>query len=725
MNFEEYSHNPLSERMVDILMKKNGNISEPLFCRIMVAFYLGKAASMMRTNVIKYDNQIIPVNVYALNLMPSGFGKGLSSNIIESNIMSEFRYNFLEETFPIKATENLTRLASSRALKEGIDEEEALDKIGTEFTQLGELMFSFDSGTPAALKQMRTKLLMSKAGSMNFHIDEIGSNLQKSQEMLEVFLELFDVGKVKAKLIKNTAENVRLSDMEGITPANLLMFGTPFKLLDGGKIEELLMDFLVTGFGRRCFFGIVDSTNSLPPSLDSDPAAILDNLKDSNVDAEQNALSEWFGALADVQHFGKNLPMPREVAIETITYQQFCAYRSDALPIHDDIGKAEMLHRHFKVMKLAGAYAFCEGNDEITLANLQSAILLAEESGEAFKRIMSRDKNYVRLAKYISQSGQELTQADLVESLQFYKGTGAAKNEMLQLAIAWGYKHNIIIQKKYNEGIEFISGSALEETTLNELILSHSNDASLNYMPELVPFTRLHELTQIPNYHYCNHHLKGGHREGANAIRGFNTIILDVDNGCTVDTAKLLLKDFTYHMYTTKSHHAEKNGVLQGDRFRIIMPISHILKLSGNEYKEFMSNLFEWLPFDSDEQTGQRVCKWACHEGEYWYNEGELIDALQYIPATTKNEARKNSIKNLTNLDNMEKWFAMRMTDGHRSNEMVKFALMLVDSGMPIDDVDDRVMALNNKLEEGLPEGELMSTVLRTAAKRYVERGRE
>ncbi len=72
MDFSTYTHNPLSEKIVDILMTKNGNISEPLFCRVMAGFYAGKVASMMRTNVIKYDKQIIPVNVYALNLMPSG-----------------------------------------------------------------------------------------------------------------------------------------------------------------------------------------------------------------------------------------------------------------------------------------------------------------------------------------------------------------------------------------------------------------------------------------------------------------------------------------------------------------------------------------------------------------------------------------------------------------------------------------------------------------------------
>ena len=435
MDFTGYKYNPTAEMMVDVLLKKNANISDPLFCRVMSAFYIAKAATMMRTHVINYDKQVVPTNLYALNLMPSGFGKGLSANLIEKNIMAEFRHNFLEETFPIKATESLTRLAGPRARKEGITEEEALDKLGAEFTGLGHLLFSFDSGTPAALKQMRTKLLMGKAGSMNFHIDEIGSNLLKSQEMLEVFLELYDMGEVKQKLVKNTAENVRLEDMEGITPANLIMFGTPVKLLDGGRTEELLVDFLLTGYGRRCFFGIVDTSSAKTVVLS--PAEVLANLRDSNIDALMNTLSDIFEDLSDISQFGIFRPMGDDTALLSIEYQQFNAKRSEAFPIHDEIGKAEMLHRHWKVTKLAGAYAFLEKSPEVTVEHFQAAILLAEDSGDAFRRIMSRDKNYVRLAKYISECGMELTQADLVENLQFYKGTAASKSEML-LHAAYG-----------------------------------------------------------------------------------------------------------------------------------------------------------------------------------------------------------------------------------------------------------------------------------------------
>lgn len=719
MNYSEMAHNPLAERIVEVLKKKTGNINDVLFFRVMTAFYLSKVASMMRCSVMKYDKQVIPVNMYALGLLPSGFGKGHSTNILETNIIGEFRDHFLQESYPIIATQNVTRIAQKRAIKKGTDEAEELEQTGKEFESLGQIMFSFDSGTPAALKQMRLKLLMANAGSMNMHIDEIGSNLIANQDMLDVFLETFDVGKVKQKLIKNTAENVRLEDMEGITPANLVMFGTPVKLLDGGRVEDLFNTFLETGYGRRCFFGYVDPIGTKHAGRELTAEEIYDNLLNSTVDTDIEQISGEFADLADIQNFHKILKMDRQVSICVIAYQMDCKVRAAELPPHDEVGQAELIHRYFKVLKLAGAYAFCEGKTAVEQTHLEAAIKLAEESGEAFKRILSRDKNHIRLAKYISTCGQELTQSDLVEALPFYKGTNAAKNEMMTLAIAWGYKNNIIIRKTYSDGIEFISGDAIVETNCDQLILSHSQDAAFRYVAEQAPFDRLHELTQIPNHHWATHHFKAEHRDLGSVIKGFNMVVLDIDHGCTIDTAKLLLKDYKYHLYTTKSHTEGAH------RFRVVMPISHILKLGVLEYKEFMANLFEWIPFECDEATGQAACKWASNPGYHCYNDGVLLDALQFIPATTKSIACKKTLSELTNLDNLERWFALRMVPNQRSNEMVRYALMLVDSGMPIEDVEERVLALNSKLKDSLPEEELGATVLRTASKRYLQRQRK
>ena len=70
-----------------------------------------------------------------------------------------------------------------------------------------------------------------------------------------MYLELYDQGSIKQKLIKNTNENKRNEDIDGKTPTNALLFGTPVKLLDGGQTEDQLYSFLETGYARRCLFG--------------------------------------------------------------------------------------------------------------------------------------------------------------------------------------------------------------------------------------------------------------------------------------------------------------------------------------------------------------------------------------------------------------------------------------------------------------------------------------
>ncbi len=105
-----------------------------------------------------------------------------------------------------------------------------------------------------------------------------------------------------------------------------------------------------------------------------------------------------------------------------------------------------MNHRYYKAMKLAGAYAFCDGSPTLDIKHLEYAIQLVEDSGQAFKAIMKRDRNYVRIAKYLSDIDQEVTQVDLMEDVPAYKGSASQKSELMQLAVAWGYKNNIIIK---------------------------------------------------------------------------------------------------------------------------------------------------------------------------------------------------------------------------------------------------------------------------------------
>jgi hypothetical protein len=61
------------------------------------------------------------------------------------------------------------------------------------------------------------------------------------------------------------------------------------------------------------------------------------------------------------------------------------------------------------------SYAFIEGSYEITEELLYNAIRLTEDSGISFNEILDRDRNYVKLAKYISNIGRDVTLVDLTE----------------------------------------------------------------------------------------------------------------------------------------------------------------------------------------------------------------------------------------------------------------------------------------------------------------------
>lgn len=712
LSLDEMQYHPTSEKLVETICNRTQSV-EPLFFRVLVAYYFANTASHMRCSIATPDMGDIPINLYALNLAPSGFGKGRSINILEEEVFSQFRQRFLEETFPLLAEINLPKLSVSRANRKGTDPDEELVRIQKEFDNTGPMLFSFAEATAPAVKQMRHHLLMANAGALSLEVDEIGTNLSSSAEVLGPYLELFDKGKIKTKLVKSTSDSKRLEEIRGTTPTNLMMFGTPSKLFDGAATEQLLYSFLDTGYARRCFFGYIKGVTR---QTDLTPQEIFDRStsQGNNVFLEQ--LADQLENLADIINVNKKLVIQEATSLLLIEYKLACEKAAAKLPDHEDMKKAELSHRYFKVLKLAGAYAFIDDSPEVTQGHIYNAIKLAEESGAAFQSMLNRDRPYVKLAKYLAGVKRDVTQAELVEDLPFYKGGSAQKNELLTLAIAYGYKNNIVIKKSFADGIEFIRGETLQETDLGKMVVSYSSDITTDYRNETAPFDQLHKLTQAAGMHWVAHHLNGGYRNEENCIPGFNMVVVDVDGTVSLSTAKLLLKDYKYLIYTTKRHTEVEN------RFRIILPINYTLELDAKDYKEFMSNIYEWLPFEVDTATGQRARKWMSHDGHYEYNEGEVLDALPFIPKTSKNEERKELLHSQQSMDNLERWAINNIGDGNRNNMLLRYAMIFVDAGFDFEEVRRKVVDLNDKIADKLDEVEIMSTIMISVGKAIAKR---
>ena len=191
-----------------------------------------------------------------------------------------------------------------------------------------------------------------------------------------------------------------------------------------------------------------------------------------------------------------------------------------------------------------------------------------------------------------------------------------------------------------------------------------------------------------------------------------------VQNSLDIPTAKFLLQDYTWLMHETKRHTAKNH------RFRVIMPISHNMEFEAQEFKDFMQNVFDWLPFDVDDKTGQRSRKWMTNKANYWYNNGQLLDTMQFIPKTKKAEERKATLAGQTNLSNLERWFINNTGNGNRNHRLCAYAFACVEMGQDVATVRNNVISLNSKLESPLDTVEIDSTIMVSVSKRvHVKKG--
>ena len=711
IDYQNAQHNAMLEQIVDVLCSKTQNTDRSFF-RVEAVFFLSKIASSMRATINSKHLGSIPVNNYSVILAPSGFGKGHSVGIMEDEFLKLFRDAFVNTTMPQLAEKHIWERANEKAARKGSDPEDEYAILRADYDRAGTYPFTFDSGTTPAVKQLRQKLLLSNCGAINLQIDEIGSNMLANIDVLNAYLELYDQGKIKQKLTKNTSESIRSVEIDGKTPANMLLFGTPNKIFDGYQVEDQFFSFLETGYARRCLFAY--GTNEGKAAHTMTATEIYQRLINPANSQTIAQLAAELEKLADPSMFGWEALVPDNVAIELLDYQLKCENAADMLPSHEEIRRAELAHRYFKAIKIAGLFAFLERSSNVLISHLTEAIKLVEESGEAFNKLLNREKSYERLARYIASTGYEVTHADLHEALPFYKKGISARNEMMDLASAWGYKQHIVIKRLIRDGIEFFKGETLEISDPDKIMFSVSDNLAYDYEPDIAPFDQLEVLATAQGMHWCNHSFKDGHRSIMTTKPGFNTVVFDVDgSGIKIPVVQDLLQNYRYFIYTTKRHTEDEH------RFRLIMPINYVLYFDENEYRKFMDNLLDWLPFESDRGATQRCRKWLTNpQAQCYRNDGAILDALQFIPSTSKNEQYKQNIEAVHSLGHLERWFALNMQDGNRNSQMIRYALALLDTGMSMLDIRASVFALNNKLSNPLPEDEIKSTVLVTVAKR-------
>lgn len=708
-------YHPLSEE-IRKLVQTHTQATDADFVRTQIAFYIGVVAASMQVKVKSVVTGEVPVNVYATNFAPSGAGKTSSLTFLEEKIFNMFYKNFSEGILPYKQKSAIEILALNLTARENIDSDKALQTAHSIFEKAGKYRFTFDSGTPAAVKQFRELILLQGLGALNFIVDEAGSNLQANQEVLNLFLELYDKGLLRDKLTKHTNENKRSDELRGSAPANMLLFGTPASLIDGGVTEKIFFNMLETGFARRCFFYYTDT---VPLQIKETPAQALQRLKQAQASINLGTIADDIGSLADFGNISRVLKLTDAAELALLEYKNKCQDEADSYGDYSPIQKTEAQHRFFKAVKLAGAYAFIDKSPQVTETHLEYAITFAEKSKDSLKRLCEQPPKYEILGKFLRENaGTQFTIADLQQKLPFFRQSAAMREEMLSLAQSWGYTNNLSIKKHIKNNVTLYEGMSLMPTELDKLIITESQDLARGYKNHYTKWSQLIEFVKH-DLNFTNHHTENGVRKAEHMIMGFNFIVLDVDGGTTINTVKSFLQGYKYLIYTTKSHLKVKDedGFWQ-ERFRIILPVSHVTRLSPEDFKQFLRNFIAELPFPVDTAATDISRKWATNpNAEVHVGDGKLLDVYPYLPNTTEETNRKAELAKIEDLDKTASWFLLQAESSGRNNSLFRYAMMLRDSGYELDSVKSAVLDLNSRLKSPLPEEELNQTVFATLMK--------
>lgn len=695
------------------------------FYNIMVAHYVSIIPAMLHCKVKSKTRGLLPIGNYSICLADSGFGKGYAKWILETHVFNRFFDGFnaaMDNSFEL----NVGTDAYNLSVATGLDAAQIEERIRKEYEGSGSYVLTFDAGTAPAMKQLRHKILSAHLGSVNFIQDEVGSNIVNSREEMPVMLELYDTGDLKEKLVKNTKENQRYIQKRGSTPTTMLLFGTPKMVFDGGRTESTFISDLTAGFARRTLFawGLSSAKDvKLSKAKIEEMYSRLTRASDMKV---WDAISKEVAQFLDKNFHHREILLTEQGEKILLNYKFACEQEAKTINEFADLLRTELIHRHSKVLKLAGALAFWEYHQEITEDDLLAAISIVEQSGRAFDKIINRERSYATLARFLAAQKTPVTLADISESLPFFKTAWSARKEQLELAGAWGRRHFITIQEEKVDGISMYQGFALEQTNLSNLVVSASINQATGYEPLSLDWNqgRVGTLLKLTNHElmgstdgtrsavsWCPVLFKDGHRKTENAIPGFNLIVLDIDGTTTLESVHDILAGYHFATCTTKSHTADSH------RFRVVIPMNVRLTLDENAYRAFMQNIMDWLPFKADTMSCSIAHKWLTNpDGEVFINQAEdikLFDAFPFIPGTRHNELRLEEMRegrrDIASEAQLIYWFIKQINEhGNRNNHLFRLGVMLAErTSLELKKIYEILLAVNDRIKSPLGADEV------------------
>lgn len=572
------------------------------------------------------------------------------------------------------------------------------------------------TSTWQALQKAAQTVTDMHAGSVNIVSDELGDSIMSMSEIITKLKSTWDTGISEGQVnVSNGGEAYFLVQDLCV---NALLFGAPapFELVPAKK--DKLLEAYVSGMARRSFIYHNDKYKK------SENRNFDFEKKDS---AFYEELDKYIKELKYFINNTEKIHYPQDIRDKLLEYdaEKELERERSSSPIAEDLGSPK------KIEKLLGIIATLDLEDTINEEHLRFAIEFTEALDKTAEDTVEIKPAYMRIYNEIEKRSYA-ARTDIVKAIKDVT-VKDLDSQMILVQEHANILGNSLIKKDY-DGIVKYKIEKLSSTNLDKVIISVNLDPS-NTQPQ--GFSRntgtFKGLYKIVNseYRYSAGTFKNEYINDENYLQEQNLFIIDIDDGLTIKEAKQLFSQMTYLIATTRSHQKPKkkgNEMVTCDRFRIILPTMSTFHLDYKRYSDMYMNVLNSLGIDEADKKCRNASRWyyGNPNGEYWYNEGQLLDIRSFIPdsaehkeaaaSVNKYETSTSTAPTSIRVDAAIRWFLSNTTNGNRNDNLFLLAILLKKE-IQEDDWEGWTRRANSCLSSPLSESD-MNTIIRSVSKR-------
>ena len=274
-----------------------------------------------------------------------------------------------------------------------------------------------------------------------------------------------------------------------------------------------------------------------------------------------------------------------------------------------------------------------------------------------------------------------------------------------------------------------------------KVTISISKHITEDFKKLKVPFNKIMDLVKS-DFNYSAGTFENGYRNKENYGGYSDMIILDVDDGMTIDKAHQVFLPYNHIIATTKSHQKEKNGIVC-DRFRILLPTETPITLNEKEYTILMRGIMKEFSFvDQSCKDASRFYypskdsivsyrygfinfvwqEYYEKELEYEKEQEEIRNRLRDFnnsarrePTYTFEDTKEDYLRSILNTDKLLKLlkFDTKFGAGGRNNYLYSVGCYLQENGMNDDEVSSSILWINSQ-GDGIDEIEIQKTIFKS-----------